>query len=303
MAVPIPIWQDTKLKIGSAYSPYEYSIQLDGEEIFSGKAYVAPDEDYIQINISKICQNYLWQEAQDMDNVPLNDVTDWNNATKAVRTFYVLDSGGDTAATYNFIYDWSYEKGKNYSADVQMSEPINGHSCSEAIKFLTYYESTYDVVRTKMTRGDNLITDIDDDEGYLYDNSYCGKYALYYVNRNGGWDSFLIEGKVRRSDSYNRYFTSSNFDNTTYEFEKKIYNNQITVSYELHTGWLKDGESKRLAKHLLSSNMVYLHDLIGGDIMPVIITNSSTEYKTFKNEGKLISYTINVDCSQTEQNL
>ena len=60
--------------------------------------------------------------------------------------------------------------------------------------------------------------------------------------------------------------------------------------------WLSDEESERLAKHLLSSPDVYLHDFKNDRIIPVNITDSSYKIKTYQNNGKkMVNYTINLE--------
>lgn len=144
------------------------------------------------------------------------------------------------------------------------------------------------------------------DDGFVIESghNYCGDWALYYSNRSGGWDSFLIEGNVKKIDNFEKYYINRSYNNTTMEWGKKVYHNEITTNYELHTGWLNDRQSEILAFNLLSSNQVYLHDLVNNKIIPVVITDDTAEYKTFKNNGrKMVNYTINVEASQIQQNI
>lgn len=129
-----------------------------------------------------------------------------------------------------------------------------------------------------------------------YDGHYCGKYALYYQNIYGGWDAFLIEGSVIKSNKVSDYKYSKSFDNTTLDKANWVYAKDITVSYACTTGWLSDEESKRLAKHLLSSPDIYLHEFESDKIIPVNITDTSYKIKTYQNEGKkLVNYVINLE--------
>lgn len=138
------------------------------------------------------------------------------------------------------------------------------------------------------------------DSAVTYDIKYCGDMALYYLNARGGWDSFLIEGKVIKKDNYTIYEYDRAFSNQTIDYERGRYLNEIETAYELHTGWLTDSQSAILAKNLLGSNQVYAHNLVTDKIFPVVITDTSAEYKTYKNEGKLVSYTINIVESQSK---
>lgn len=152
-------------------------------------------------------------------------------------------------------------------------------------------------VKDLADKADTVITF---DGGIKYDVRYCGDYALYYLNSYGGWDSFLIEGKVRKFDDLTGYDYNKSFDNNTLDFEKTRYMNTIITRYEMHTGWLTDSQSENLAKNLLESTKVYIHNLVENKIYPAIIKDSSIEYKTTRNEGKMVSYTINLEVSQSK---
>ncbi len=133
----------------------------------------------------------------------------------------------------------------------------------------------------------------------LYDVSYCGDAALYYLGEKGQIDAFLIQGKVLRTDRYTQGDFYKSFDNTTIEFGKKRWLNEIRPSWELHTSYLTDEQAERFVRNLLPSTQVYLHDLVNDKIYPVLITDTSAEYKTYANQGeKLVAYTIGVEASQ-----
>lgn len=136
----------------------------------------------------------------------------------------------------------------------------------------------------------------------MYDVNFCGEVALYYLNSHCGYDAFLIQGLVKRTDRLTQSDYYKAYDNTTIEFGRNRYITEITPSWELHTSYLKDAEAERLARNLLPSTRVWLHELETDEMYPVVITDTSAEYKTYKNNGeKLVSYTIRVDASQTAE--
>ena len=129
--------------------------------------------------------------------------------------------------------------------------------------------------------------------GVKYKGGYCGRYALIYQNAYGGWDSFLIEGTVAKTGSFTQNTYSKAYDNTTLDREIWNYANVINYSYNCTTGWLSDAESKRLAKHLLSSPDIYLQDLENDKIIPVTMQAGNYKFKTYQNEGKrMVNYTF-----------
>lgn len=305
MAVKAPIWKDTSYLVSSQNSPYEYSIALNtGRQIsddggityhdevinvFNGKSWVRPGELYINVNINRVAQDYLYSDMPDLREITSSTTYEHKYA---YREFYLLNSSGVTAQTYNFLLDWSYDT-NNVTSNMVMSRPINGHGTPGMLFMNTVFNSSQKVVTT-----------INISPGSSYDSTHCGDYAFYYLNRYGGWDSFLIEGNVTKTDKYTQYSISKPYTVPSIDFHKKTYHNEITEQYSLHTGWMRNEEAEVLTKNLLSSNMIYMHNLRTDEIIPVIITDNSATYKTFKNQGnKRVNYTINVEASQNKHNI
>ena len=270
---------------------------MDGNTIFSGKAFVAPDEAEIKIKVNDICKDYL---SITFPNLPTNNMSHLTDDTLAVRTFNVNNEGGATLSSYTFTNDWSYVRDEyGTSGTTYKAFPINGHKTDGQYIFSTRVSSG-GVQKTYTTKGSPSLLA----PSGLYTTGFCGNWAIYYLNSYGGWDSFLIEGNVRRKDEYNRLSITTPFNNATLEWGKRAYDNEIRPSFEITTGYLTDTESEILAKNLLRSNQVYLHDLVRGKVWPVVLTDSAGEFKTFKTNGrKFVTYTINAEASQTEQNI
>ena len=303
MAVTAPIWMNTTYPVSSANSPYEYSIALKtGKQItinnvttdevitvFGGKAWVRPGEPYLNINVSKIAQDYLNSDLPDLRNITSSTTYTHNNA---FRQFYLVNSAGTTAQTYNFLLDWSYENTAVTTNSV-LSCPVNGHGCSGMLFMNTVFNSEQKVVTT-----------ISISPGSGYDGTHCGDYAIYYLNRYGGWDSFLIEGNVVKSDNYTKYNISKPYSVPSLDFQKSTYHNDIVEKYVLYTGFMSDSEAAILSKNLFSTNKAYLHNLVTDEILPIVITDTQATYKTFRNQGKKrVNYAINVEASQTKHNI
>lgn len=127
----------------------------------------------------------------------------------------------------------------------------------------------------------------------------CKEWVLYYVNAFGGWDSLLIEGNTIEMDTLTRHTREMEYDNSSIlNRGRRNYVNEITKSYTMHTSWLSDSESYRMS-HLLNSTEVYLYNINTGEMMPVVLTNTTTEYKTYKgNGGRLVNYTIEATIAQ-----
>lgn len=304
MAVNTSIWKDTYYAISSANSPYVYSIELKtGNQItvngsttdevitvFNGKSWVRPGEANINININRIAQDYLSSDLPDLRNI---STTTTYIDKLAYRQFYLKSSGGTTVQTYNFLNDWSYEN-TDLSGNVNLSNPINGHGTTNMLFLSSEFVNS----------SQNVVTTIAVSPSSGYDNTYCGEYALYYLTRKGGWCSFLFEGNCTKTDSYTRYNISQPYNNTTLEFQKKTYHNEIVTSYKIYTGWLRDSESLNFAENLIGTNKAYLHNLATGEIMPVLSIDSTATYKTWRNQGRKapVNYVVTLECSQTKHN-
>jgi hypothetical protein len=267
----------------------EYIInRKDRVVIYAGRAYQRPGGNGISINISKICQDYIKDSFSETDFRTLVG-TSYSHPESYVE-FELRDMNGNLLNTYGFVYDWSYE---NWDGNARtVSNPINGHTMAGMYDFNTVCRNV--VADNTM----ELATSVYQAAG----GNYCGEIALYYKNRKGGWDSFLIEGTVTKKDEYTKYTYNRSFNNNTLEFENGTYHSQIVTSYVLNTGWLNDQQSDNLAFNLLSSNEVYLHNLCTDKVYPVVIKDNTATYKTYKNNSrKLVNYQINVEESQRKE--
>lgn len=289
-----PIYKDTYYT--TTASTANYTIQLDGDTIFSGKAYKYPNNNNLNINVNKICRNYLESDIAELLEAEPGTIVMLTHFN-AQRTFKLYVSGSNVA-DYRFYNDYSYTDDKDVSgSSIVVSEPINGHYVPGMYKLRTYRDSTASN-SSCYTRADIDISG--PDYGYTKQVK-CTPYVLYYLNSYGGWDSFVIEGKVVKKDAFTPYTTDRAYNNNTLQFETNKYVNEIKTSYELHTGYLSDSEAANLSKNLIGSLKVYLHNIDEGTIEPVLIDDKSVTYQTYENNGKkMVSYTINITESQSK---
>ena len=267
-----PIWKDTIYQTSA--STLQYRINVDGNTVFSGRAYKMPNASNLEINVNRICQNYLSNELP-LEFTGVTATTSYPN-DNAVKDFVLLDNNGNELETYRFYYDWGYDEGT--------SQAINNHYASGQFKFVTT-RNNEEYINTITIQGES---------------DYCGDYAMYYLDSYGCWQSFLFEGKTRKFNNFTQYEYNRSFNNTTVEFERGRYISEIETRYELGTGWLTDSESENFARNLVGTNMAYLHNLSTGRIFPVVIDESEIEYKKFKNDRQLIEYVITVVDSQNK---
>lgn len=303
-----PIWRDTYYTIETNDTYLSYRIELDGDVIFQGKAYKMPNEDTISININKVCQNYIDSNIEDfMERYKNNQPTfvddeggyAYECVNNALRIFTLFrENETEPLETYAFYNNWDYTTLQSESMRVDLNDVINGHYIPN--QYLTdnrykmlLLDCEYNPLENKVCLGPI---------SYRYNEPVCeGRYVLYYENIKGGWNSFLIEGLVTRSEKLKQHTYNKSFDNTTLQFERGRYVVEIETNYVCNTCLLDDKEAERLVRSLLPSPIVYLHDLEEGTIQPVVISNSDNVYKTYENQDmNPVSYEINLTASQTK---
>ena len=130
MAVISPIYKDTSYIFTG--STLEYKVQLDGATIFSGRAYAAPGENTISINVNRVCENYL----SNYDITPiLKEETGTTAALEAFREFLLIDSSNNsTLETYRPL--------RTYFTGQQVNNMLDGTFYPESVcdaEYALYY--------------------------------------------------------------------------------------------------------------------------------------------------------------------
>ena len=283
-----PTNRDYTLQI---YTP-DYSrfrIKHDGTTIYEGKVVPKPGTDYAEPNLSKIIENYVEQ------NLPANygkSSTVMGVISDAYKEFTVevMDNSNNWTQIddVGYLFWWDYDENPSSYTDLVMNDKVNDHSVPGAR-----------YVKTSISNGVvvNLINASAAATGY--DESYCGRYGITYLNRRGGYDFFLFEGRCSKTDSYDIYKFNRAYDNNSNGFGSTRYMNVTTPAWTLNTGWMSDEESYKFAKHVVGSNQVWLQDIEAGKTYPVVIEDTQTEYKTF-DRNKMFNYTLRVVKSQEE---
>ena len=294
------------------------------------------------IDIPRLVDNYIKS-----DFVQQNTGEDWadmHSGYCTVDIYNMAETNSVVDATFKYWNDWSrFERKYDYTRS--LNDPINGKGCDNMIiPFCVYYddEATFTIVDTAKNGSINTYTlsspsspfmmrynsyyDIkkleykqDNEVLFSYDMNHCGPGAFIYRNRFGGWDSFLIEGNISKTDNYTKqnyrikgeYNQEYVINTLKYIDEKRTDSIDIDTTYEASTGWLTDEESERLVFHLLSSPIVYFQNLhkenqlydtdSNFDIIPVRITASSSEYKKFRNGRRLVNYLITFEKCNIEK--
>lgn len=313
-----PIWKDCYVTLGAMESA-TFRVEYDDRtktrrEIFQGKAFRRPGESMLMVRINDICANYLNVviDFSTGEDFVLNDPVSFIVSVFESDTWVIRD-----VVTFYANYSYDYQFNPLYKG---LSCPINGRVTQDtlipySVPYTQTIKVTMDGVSTDIEPsgsghggyyiinpvnaepgGQILVRDWDFEKEIRYDVVIsCARYALYYVNAYGGVDLFLIEGNHTGKDELQRHTREVSYDNREISNAGKInFASEITKSLTLHTSWLTDEQSARM-HHLLNANQVLLYDIKENQYIPVLLTNTTTEYKTYKgNGGKLTNYKIEV---------
>ena len=328
-----PIWKDFYVNLGTADS-VQFRILVSNDVIYSGKAFKRPGKANNEIRINDICADYLVNVFPKLVGTTF---TVGEYVTFVIQT--LSGSSWSTKASVQFDNNWSYEHDYNPARQGMSVPVNGHIDIRQWVVFTAYNASTITatIKLSDGSSFDVLIpVAISNDFNADYNNDFsksvrssqtgtavfdlsqwgdvrsltiekkvfkvvngCNRYVLYYVNAYGGWDSLLIEGNHSFSDNLTRHTRETEYDNRNIQ-NRGVHNyvNEISKTMTLHTSWLSDDESSRM-HHLLNSTNVYLGDLVTGQMIPVILTDTRTDYKTYKsNGGRLVNYTINVTIAQ-----
>lgn len=330
----IPIWKDKFVDLGAVASR-PFRIQVNGETIYNGNAHRRPGETNVLVRINDICADYLHNILPTLSQTAFTDLT--FPLTFDVQKY--SGSAWSSAESVEFLNDWSYDYAYNAATmgmafpingriDARQWLTFTAYNASSLTATIHLKDgSSFDVIIPVEISAD-FNADFNNDFARsvraagsgtaVFDLSEwgdvakvtigsksfdvvsdCAEWALYYVNAYGGWDSLLIEGLVSERDDLTRFTRKMEYDNRDIKNRgTQNYLNEIAKSYTLNTSWMSDEESTRM-HHLLNSTEVYLYNIGTGEMVPVVLNNTTTEYKTYKSNGaRLVNYQIDATVAQ-----
>lgn len=318
-----PIWKDEILRWASLANTTQLSISADGAVVYQCKLTSPPGSNVMSMNINHIVKDYL------SSKITFNRNTRIYQQPMFKRTFELsarTQNGVMEVTRYN---DWSYESRQPSDYCESLSSPLSNIVDPRQILFTTiakvsdgnagvcraewFNAAENDVLATVIPAPCTTLcfplTDIpkaarieiysDDDEwiGLYMVQKTCADYCLYYLNAYGGYDHLLIKGTALRTDSYSRTEITRDVSNATLLHGKQCIATEITPKWRLNTDYLTDDQWAK-THHLLGSTHVLLHNLATDEIVPVVITSSTAEFKTYRNQGNKKSFlTIDVEAS------
>lgn len=334
-----PIWKDCFVDLGTDSSiEYRIRVNgTSGPIIYRGKAYLRPDANSIRVRINDICADYMRNVLPDMADRDVVDTGTFKKFwVQKLSDDGVWHSVSSVEFIYDWSYDYDYNPetmgmafpitGRMdlrqlliFSVYDQQTATATIH-LKDGSSFNVYvpievtadfnndYNNDYAISLMRAFTTGTFALSLDKwpnvDRVTIGHNTYqvagsCYQYALYYLNAYGGWDFLLVEGNHKEADNLTRRTMQQEFDNNdVFARGKRNYLNEIVKTYTLQTGWLLDHESARM-HHLLNSTEVFLMDIPSGRLMPVVLTNTTTDYKRFRTNGnRMVNYEITAELSQ-----
>ena len=304
----VPIWKDYFVNLGAPASagagvPFYIYCTPKTAIIFQGVAYPKPGESTAEVRINDICANYIFHYFMEQPSPSMP-------AKAGFEVYAGVPGSGVLKASVEFYNDWSYDynydpdtDGQNFPVVLTFGAgqfiPVTLYSGTLGTATITLADGTtttctpvqyctdeFEVVTQYF--GDTYIIPLDEYptavavtyKGRTWTLSKrCPQYALYYLNAYGGWDALPVEGRTVKADSVSHFTTEQVYDNRQTSARGKVnFVNELKRTFEFHTGWLTAAQGAMM-HHLLNSPSVYVHDLATGEVWPLVLTGSTTEYK------------------------
>jgi hypothetical protein len=187
-----------------------------------------------------------------------------------------------------------------YTLDVGASE-IASHSWASTpvmtnVKYyaLRILNFTEDVWATK-----TIMFEIDDCE-----NTYTD-FELHWLNRKGGWDSFVFSGKSNQTTNIKKNFAkyntrtigASSITHNTYAQRKRAFHTSLTDNYRLNSRLLKDFEVEGLEDLFSSPEVYWKYDT---NFVSVNVTGNTFDHAKSEN-GQVYSMELNMEVDNSDK--
>ena len=320
-----PIWKDYYYMLTDTPEDYpdgcRYRVMSGDTICFEGRAYPRPTDSELYVRLNDIIEPYLethWpQEAPDFGGTTCR-VEIWDG------------EAWHSSSVIWFARDWSYDRTVVNPGGYNASRPVlrrvhplqlipvwtddsvfdlDLHFADAVGDYNNDYSSDYFVTGERTVQEEeshsgnwwffdmrNYLGAVSvEANGNTYPVQGCERFILYYVNAYGGWDWLPVEGKTRESDAVKRHTYEAVYNNRDHSYARGRFNhvNELTHHYTFYTGWLTDAQSE-LMPQLLNATTVYVHDTKTNEVLPLVLTNSSTDHK----QNGLNQYTIEADLAQ-----
>lgn len=275
------IWKDNVIEYTTDKSVVSYSIQVDSKKIYEGKAYKTPGDTVVRVIPNRIVENYLYAEA-DFDKIKAGNINQVESTQ--LRDIRVKIDYDDYI--YKVFNNWTYNNAYDLKNATNFNFPVSTKADSRQFCPETNLVNGVLTTSWKKLKDSTIYTKAPED---------CQKrYVLYYNNLYAGWDALLFSGKYTRSEKLNRSTAKYATVNTSGQHYSRQWNINITESWKLKSYYLNEDECKRM-ENVLTSNLVFLHDLDTDIIYPVNMTDTNYTEKNRYDKRRQRYYEITVE--------
>lgn len=311
-----PIWKDIYVDLPEEHNYFRLVNISSGFIMYEGMIYGFITS---QVGVTDVLRDYMTTVSDPFVNT-------FTSTQYLLVDMQTSSDGSNWQSTYTFrlYYNYSYDEEQkvyleaqpidyfdprqyllftfqsydNVQENVEITKTL-GTSAPQTQTISSYNEQKTYVSRATSNYSIKIKTS--KEERIFKDRCTNTNYAVYYINRYGGWSWMLFQGKNLKTDKTKQSTYKMDFDNNVgTEFNTKVYQNDVTETWQLTSDYLSDKQSE-LLKHLYSSPLVYLHDLKEDKVMSVLVDTKSFDYKTYRNQGrKMFTHTIKVNGSQTK---
>lgn len=326
-----------QFRVRACNSEADATDPTKGTIIYEGVASAAPNSNAVIVSINDIAADYLGDDMGGWFALDAWNEPDGNSWDSIGYWFFVRDYSFDydfNAATMPFPHpvtgifapnQWAVFSGIDFTGEDEATVTIELKDGTEVI--------LNPPLLSGWPFGDAFADDFDDAGEYhgmagffavnlsaltnpISIEAYCGgistpvyairedtckRYALYYRNAYGGYDSLLMDG-AKRAENYARSTIGRWANNSVKGFrEIHDYRNEIEEVWTLRINSLTDEQAERMPQ-VTGSVDAYLCDLSTGDLVPLNLQDAACEIKTYRNQGgKRINYTITVKRAQKRE--
>ena len=313
-----PIWKDSYLtETNYTNEYYWYKYKINGSTIFEGKT--VPINSKISVKINDIIKyQFDSQELVFPTDAIATSITNYLE----VDVYASQDDWETTTnkGTYRFFYDWSYNDLTQYTTPIvgkvidsrqYVIVSSNGFNNTETTMTLNCKDSNgntkYNAQSTTNLGGRVIIKKMNSDIATCTVNQTTTynvgkthyKYCLYYRTLSGGWSWLLLNRTSKQTDTVTVNTYKQNWNNTTKEFGTNVFEKDIQRKWSVKSDYVGDKDSKTIHDAILTQK-AYLHDLEEDTIVPVNITDTTVDVKTFYSNGRKQSqYSFTCEDAQT----
>lgn len=283
-AVGYPIYQSFN---ATPENYVEYTVTVDGK-VSTFRVYGKENETSVEVDLSDVFAQYLNPKYEDIAiGGPINATI-----ADSVKTFTV-SPGGSFTVCYNYNTDYKLD----IATGANLNRPITDYVDPRQLIGSSVLGAT------GITLSQAYVTGAEGSSitvgGYTYKvlPECRNRYALYYMNLEGGLDYLICNGRcIDRWNSSRTNVRLYSNRQSRLSFENTLVYQDLTKQYSLNTGWISEERAQNI-EHLTSSPKIFIHNLDDDTVTACIPIDTNTIVQRFRNDG-MINYQFNISESQ-----